>query len=107
MTDMHTLLRQLLILMLAITTMPGVVEIASAGEPTEHAAHEHEEHHDDGDEGCTSSAHDCHCHVSTMALLGTGLELPSRVEVLSADHSEHVARPCHRANAPPVPPPTA
>lgn len=118
---MRALLRKLLAMMLAVSLLPGLVELAESVEHMLHDGHlPHSEQHElveateghaqgDSDEhGCTPMTHNCGCHVSSPAVVGEVANLtvrrtstPERRGVAA----EHLLT--SRANAPPTPPPIA
>lgn len=118
---MRRWLRQLLLLVLCITLMPGWVELLENVEhllhdghlahQSEHVGDEHVEAHAalEAEHGCTPVSHICGCHASMPVLLpGLDLDLAMpRVVTGSARPMGHDDPLVHRAQAPPVPPPIA
>ncbi|HHO51716.1 MAG TPA: hypothetical protein ENK18_12785 [Deltaproteobacteria bacterium] len=111
-------LRQLLFFLLALSLLPGWSEML---ENLEHLVHDGHFAHlsiHDGDEvghpsieiehGCTPLRHSCPCHTSLSALLPDDLDLSlARAVHLRGQPPTYDRRLITRANAPPVPPPTA
>ena len=117
---LRLLLRKLLAIAMAVSLMPGVVELVESVEHLLHDGHmphsaQHElveaiETHDLGHEehGCTPMTHTCGCHVSSPAVLGEETQLAvRRTSTLERRGvaAEHLLQ--SRANAPPTPPPIA
>lgn len=125
-------LRQLLTFLLVLALMPGVPELlenlehlAQDGhlahsfapgdvehtDPSDHDDDQHAEQHAalDAEHGCTPMTHHCGCHASVPVILpddAAPIEPPA-VVLLAACNPAATATAADRANAPPVPPPTA
>lgn len=112
------LFRQLLVFLMVLSLTPGVAEFL---ENVEHILHDghlaHSTHSDDevhtasvdAEHGCTPMSHSCGCHSSMPAVLSESPTVqPQRLAAeLESRSPGDVARLVSRANAPPVPPPTA
>ena len=116
---LRRLLRQLLVLVLAISVVPGLGELAEVAEHLVHDGHlPHSSEHDDSavaddhhdvdttEHGCTPISHRCVCHASSPAIL-VSHALPEKLDEVSivAFHPWEVERLTSRANAPPTRPP--
>ena len=115
---MHRPLRQLLLFLLTLSLLPGWVELL---ENLEHLVHDghlaHLSVHDDDEakhrsfeveHGCTPMHHSCPCHASSPALLPDEFDLSvAWLAHLRSRPPAYDPRLVTRANAPPVPPPTA
>ena len=111
--------QRLLSLLLMVSLMPGLHEVAEALEHLVHDGHlphseEHEEVADeeaheaeaDTEHGCTPVSHQCECHTSVVVLLGNyAFELDPAPTTLER-RNPHVAHALtNQANGPPTPPP--
>jgi hypothetical protein len=113
-------LRQLLMFVLVLSLSPVMPELI---ENIEHIVHDghlaHFAHHDEGEDevhaaieaehGCTPMNHNCGCHVSVPIILtDTPVVDPPQLSYLPTTlNAARSSGPLTRANAPPVPPPTA
>lgn len=114
-------LQKLLAVALALSLLPGLVELAESAEhllldghlphSEQHELVEATEAHDHGpgdEHGCTPMSHSCGCHVSSPAVLGEVASIATRLTSTSERRSLATEQTLtSRANAPPTPPPIA
>lgn len=111
-------LHQLLAFFLTLSLLPGWNELLENFEHLVHDGHlAHLSNHDEDEanhpplgteHGCTPLRHSCPCHISSPALLPDDFDLNvSWIAHLCSRSPTYGARLVTRANAPPVPPPTA
>ena len=116
------LLRQILMFVLMLSLSPGMHELL---ENVEHLVHDghlahsslHDEHEDEdeahaaieAEHGCTPMSHNCGCHISVPIILvdDSHSDPPRWALLASTFNPTRASGPLMRANAPPVPPPTA
>ena len=107
---------------LVLSLSPGLTELL---ENLEHILHDghlahsalHDEHEDEdevhaaieAEHGCTPMSHNCGCHISVPIILvdATHGDPPRRGLLAPTFNPTRASGPLTRANAPPVPPPTA
>lgn len=114
-------LRKLLALALALSLLPGLVELAESAEhllldghlphSEQHELVEATEAHDHGpgdEHGCTPMSHSCGCHMSSPAVVGDAASIAYRPTYITERRPiAAVQTLTSRANAPPTRPPIA